>query len=560
MIARFLVALVPLLQIAVFAQSPVTGSQDYGLGGSSIMWLPRPSALFLNPSQLARIHQGEMLTATQRFSNLSSLSSAYFVPSVGTFALGVANEPRLYSLGYARFFGKVAVGGAVNFVRDGFERMTFSLGTTLHFADQMTANSGYHIGAAVTNASSESAKELLRSSAGVAYWILPDFVRVQAAWQHSNGSTVFPIGAHTRVNEWFSIIVGTVSFKNVTGGVGFRSSYLSADVSGGDGGVTFSVNFRFTEDARDVRDRYFAVGMKDYDEERYGRALEHFHTALEYDENYRPARRFVGLSSSAKETTLVIYLREGRASEDRGDYVSAIKMYSQVLKTDPDHDLAQEKLATLKERFHTRIQQLLAAGDSLRNAGRFDRARSAYKEVLGLDPNNQEATAILGRMEAEIADEVQTRFTRAKHFMAKGQVDDAQREYEQILALDPGNGLARSRYESLKARRTTKDLFERGKILMEEGNNFEALTMFLEVVQRDPNNRDAKAYVDRVREALRNEAEDQFKAGLQQYIKENYQAAVEIWNRVLVIQPNHQGTLEYSKRAKDKLEALEKLK
>ena len=76
----------------VSAQSQLAGSKDYGLGGSSVMWLRYPGALFLNPAEIARLHQGEILISTHRFSTLPSLSTAHFVPFVGTFAVGIANE------------------------------------------------------------------------------------------------------------------------------------------------------------------------------------------------------------------------------------------------------------------------------------------------------------------------------------------------------------------------------------------------------------------------------------------------------------------------------------
>ena len=84
--------LVQLIAPSVSAQSQVAGSKNYGLSGSSVMWLPRSAALFLNPAEIARLHQDEFLVTTHRVSTLPSLAGARFVPFVGTFAAGIANE------------------------------------------------------------------------------------------------------------------------------------------------------------------------------------------------------------------------------------------------------------------------------------------------------------------------------------------------------------------------------------------------------------------------------------------------------------------------------------
>ncbi len=84
--------------------------------------------------------------------------------------------------------------------------------------------------------------------------------------------------------------------------------------------------------------------------------------------------------------------------------------------------------------------------------------------------------------------------------------------------------------------------------------------MFSQVLERDPRNLDAKNFLERTRELLLPEVDKFFRAGLQYYTKENYRAALQEWDKALAIQPNHAGTLEYRKRAEDKLKALEKLK
>lgn len=132
------------------ARAQITGAQDYGVGGSSVSWFPRSPALFLNPAYLGRLHQGDVYFSTDHFSNLSSLCSSYFVPFVGTFAVGMGNDFSLmeYSLGYGTLLNKdLAVGGAFNVERGGVDYSTFSAGVSAHVLESETMTSGLHVGA-----------------------------------------------------------------------------------------------------------------------------------------------------------------------------------------------------------------------------------------------------------------------------------------------------------------------------------------------------------------------------------------------------------------------------
>jgi len=237
-----------------------------------------------------------------------------------------------------------------------------------------------------------------------------------------------------------------------------------------------------------------------------------------------------------------------------------MKMYSRVLKVDPTDDEASTRLHDLESKFRSHVSQLIETADSLMGEKKFDQARASYQEALDFDPGNTGTEQKLAGLDSMIVDRVQYHTERARNFQAKNQVEEARKEYEMILTYDAKNSFALNRLEAFKVRKASLDLFDKGKTLFDQGNYFGALTIFLDFVQREPNNKDAKTYIDRSRGMLQSSVERQFKTGLQLYVKENYKAALEVWDKVLIIAPDHQTTLEYSKRAKEKLEALEKLR
>ncbi|MEX2117870.1 MAG: hypothetical protein WEB37_13390, partial [Bacteroidota bacterium] len=141
----------------------------------------------------------------------------------------------------------------------------------------------------------------------------------------------------------------------------------------------------------------------------------------------------------------------------------------------------------------------------------------------------------------------------------RNQLGEAEREYERVLAADPRNTRARQGIAAIRTRRT-EELIDRGKNLATSNNHLEALRVFLQVLDSNSQHLEASELIDRTRQILKPEVENFFRAGLQLYTKENYKSAIEEWDKGLLIDPNHQGTIEYRKRADEKLKALERLK
>jgi tetratricopeptide (TPR) repeat protein len=81
-----------------------------------------------------------------------------------------------------------------------------------------------------------------------------------------------------------------------------------------------------------------------------------------------------------------------------------------------------------------------------------------------------------------------------------------------------------------------------------------------DILQKDAGNKEARTYLEKARDALKEDLDRLFKRGLQFYIKEDYKSAISEWDKVLMIQPSNSSTLEYRKRAEEKLKALEQFK
>jgi len=553
--ARSLVILLVVAAFPVRSQSLIGGAWDYALGNSSLSWFPRSSSLFVNPSELGRIHQEEVLISTARFRSLASMSGALFVPSTGTFGFGFSVDDTVteFSVGAGKIIGRYhTVGGSLSVIekiRGGFR---MGLGSALHFPSA-TENSGAHIGIAV-----DRLPKLPVFAGGIAYWPVPEKLRLQVAGRSRTQGALY-LGAEFSVTSEIALQLGTRSFKNVSGGVAIVTPLLTIELGGGRSGFALSLNFLVGRSASASRLDNYSSGVEAFADSRYTEARNRFLMAIEHDEYDEESRALAEECSRLLDSAVVVLLAQARNHEERKSFLAAMRTYAQVFRIAPERAETAAELKDVESRLGAYIQQLISAGDSLRQRKDNTKARRSYELALELDPSNETTSARLDEMENLSRENVNAILNRARLLLSRNQIDEAQTEFERVLTIEPKNSQARAGLNTIGNRRVSA-AFSQAKSLYDEGRYSQALPLLVEVVQKDERNSEARRYLDQTRKILEPEAERIFKMGLQMYVREDYRAAIEMWDKGLLIQPRHAATLEYRKRAEEKLKALEQLK
>ena len=537
------------------AQSFVIGSKDYGLASSSVMWMPRASALFLNPSEVGRIHQNEFLLSTNRFRTLASLSGVYSIPFWGTFAAGIANQDSLsnYTIGYGRRLGSYhTIGTSVSVIskiQDGFR---FAFGSAFHFPFSVQ-NSGIHVGISAANLPKET-----MLNGGIAIWAIPNWVRLQAAAQNRTYRAMV-YGSEILLSEKFSVVAGTRAFKSLYGGVNLRSPLFSTELAMGPGELCFSLNFVIGEFAEERRSEAYEEGYNLFSEKRYSEAYQKFRLAIEFDEFDDDSRTMAAQSRITSDSVEITNLQQAKQFEEKSDFSAAIASYSTVIRSNPSNATVELRLAETRKKMIEYVSHLILVGDSLKEQRDITAARKNYELALKNDPGNETASSRIDELENLSKENVKTILTRARALLNKKQFDQAQKEFERALAAEPKNSQAKAGLNAIKTGRLD-DQFEAAKAEMAEGRYFEALLMMLDLSKQNIKNKNLPGAIELARTKLQPEVEKQFKRGLALYANENYHEAIGIWDNTLLIQPRHTGILEYRKRAEEKMKALEQLK
>jgi general secretion pathway protein D len=154
-------------------------------------------------------------------------------------------------------------------------------------------------------------------------------------------------------------------------------------------------------------------------------------------------------------------LAEGREAYAKADYQMAVDKYSQALQKVPDAPMFADRRQTYAAHLS---DASVALSMQHRKVGKYTEARTLLENVIAVDPQNTDAKRELGYLDDPIRtnpaltyehtqniDKVRRGLYTAEGNYNLGKYDEAKRDYENVLRLDPYNSAARRGMEQLAA-------------------------------------------------------------------------------------------------------------
>ncbi|MGA0846732.1 MAG: tetratricopeptide repeat protein, partial [Luteolibacter sp.] len=154
-------------------------------------------------------------------------------------------------------------------------------------------------------------------------------------------------------------------------------------------------------------------------------------------------------------------LLEGREAYAKGDYQQAVDQFSQALQLVPDAPLFQDRRQAITNHLS---DASIALSIQHRKVGKFPEARTLLDNILTVDPDNALAKRELSYLDDPIrtnpgldyehtqnVDAVRRALYTAEGHYNLGKYDDAIKEYEKALRIDPYNSAARRGMERVEA-------------------------------------------------------------------------------------------------------------
>ncbi len=213
------------------------------------------------------------------------------------------------------------------------------------------------------------------------------------------------------------------------------------------------------ERGRELLDEAIVAGEAALDERDRLAAESRFEFALTIDPN--DARAQAGLARAAVLETIVVLMREGKNHELAGNWQAALASYEEVRQLDPLTSGLEDALASARAGVReAKIRGELSSGFAALEAGRYGAARTAFDNVLRLEPGHPIAVGGLEQVaERNDLSRIEQLRQRALEAESGERWEQAIKDYDAVLALDANIQFAKDgRARAAAQQRATESL------------------------------------------------------------------------------------------------------
>ncbi|TMQ70226.1 MAG: hypothetical protein E6K81_13150 [Candidatus Eisenbacteria bacterium] len=263
---------------------------------------------------------------------------------------------------------------------------------------------------------------------------------------------------------------------------------------------------------------------------------------------------------------------QGLALERAGDFPAAIVAFGGALSLAPDDSAAAAGSARCRAESDARAlrsattRQMFAAALDAFGGDRLPAARDGFQRILGLVPEDQDASTMLRRTNEAIAKRVAGLLRETARSLEGGRTDEATELLDQATALDPqAAGLVAARGAVSRAQAatpagraaaaakpapraaagpalSTKELellYRRGMTAMQQGRSDDALRFWEIVWSSDPRYAQVSDYLKR----------EYLTRGMEAFARGQLDEASAFWRRALAVDPTDAKAAGYLERA-----------
>ena len=298
--------------------------------------------------------------------------------------------------------------------------------------------------------------------------------------------------------------------------------------------------------------------------ESFRRANQVYSKMLEINPEDEVALSGQQLSRSKLDIYYDEYLGMGRDYKKLKQFTEALAYFKKALNLKPGDLPALDEIASVRQKMGSLkgIEKILKAALNAFSKDRLNEAISGFLNVLKLDPDNKDAKRGLKEARNSRREKVDSMLTRAYSLYKVGKYNNTVDLSIKILALDSEEEKAKRLLA--KARKAIRNeanpLLAKGRKLFDDGFLDAAVILFRKALKTDPGNLVARRYLSKmdskhVLKIVEREMKKSYLIGIDSYTHGKYKKALDAWNDVLDLDPEHEKALLNIAKAKRKLAA-----
>jgi len=314
-------------------------------------------------------------------------------------------------------------------------------------------------------------------------------------------------------------------------------------------------------------DHYLRRGSKAYFENDYKSAVKYWSNVKKLDPRNATANKFIKTAKMKLAGKINEHIERAETFLRRNLHQDAYREFRAVLKLDPKNKRALKGMERVKlkqeEKDAIRTAQAM---DTIKRGGNVKAALKDLRITLKKDPTNIIAKKMVNKVQREQKSGTERNYRKGIEFFSKGKLREAIASLERALELDPKNqGIKNLLYKArTQLRENVKALIARGIELANSGRIPEAKEKFNEVLKLDPSNAEANEYLSKFTGKVgqftvsKEEIKKLYYDGVSLYLDGQNRRAIEVWKKILVLDPDNQEAKSSITKAEMELKEMEK--
>lgn len=593
------------------------GSRAMGLGNAYTALADEPYGIYYNPAGIDAIQYPCFSTFYGRWfmdTQLGSIASALPVGKNGTVGFGLRGlytnkielrseeDPWSYSyysayflnpsVAYAHRVNNLGIGLGLNGINTKIETaggntIFFNTGVIYHtkFADFGATLSNFGPKILHTNLPI-NVRAGLGIKPGQNFTLLADIIKpLKDGLSYYLGMEFSPLKIFTLRFGYNNDVYANSFITKFAGGMGLKLKNILIDYTAASCGIfgfthffTLSYNLEIKPAGpkeeilakeKMMSETYLNQGIGYYNQGKYEEALNVWDLALIWKPDNQEVLNWIGkVQNDLKKKSVELFLNDGKNEFNQNNFLEAIYNFQKALEL--DSTLTEAKSLKLKaeqqlaEGISSDIKDKIDQGLAKFKAGDYLKAVKLWNEILKSAPGNTTVQNYIAEANKKMVEKITETLKELNNLITQGKLKRAKELVNRTLKNYPNqeNLTKHKLFIDQKITEKLNEYLNNGKKLFDGKNYAEAEKEFQKALEYEPKNSQALLYLDKIRKATtrgkKEDAERYYLLGIDAYTKNNFELAIDYWNKVLAINPSYPNVPKNLERAKIKLAELNK--
>ncbi len=310
------------------------------------------------------------------------------------------------------------------------------------------------------------------------------------------------------------------------------------------------------------RNEKYREGIRFYNRKDYKKAKDRFDTVVSIDPEYKRAKYYLRKTDNylrrKKQRINKIYNR-GLYYKKRKKYETALNNFLIVEKVDPGFKDVNSQIEQCREKLTGRYKWRISAAKKLYKKGKYIDAYEYCKRARKYKPEGYEVKSLIEKINDKLGIKTKKYRKRADYFYSKSRYKKAVENLKIVLKIHPWDRGSRKILADCNRKIEFNEKYNSAVKNYKKKKYYLAYIQFSYIKKREESYKATDRYLDKLKKILVKYIGRYYNRGMSYYEKDKFKAAINEWNKVLMINPNHSKALKYKRRAQEKLEIKESL-